>query len=35
MPMRKRREKQPLKLKMSREGDGRSNGASDASGWVD
>jgi hypothetical protein len=35
MPMRKRREKQPLKLKMSREGDGRSNGYSDASEWVD
>jgi hypothetical protein len=35
MPMRKRREKQPLKLKMSREGDGRSNGTSDASEWVD
>jgi len=35
MPMRKRREKQPLKLKMSREGDRRSKGASDASGWVD
>jgi hypothetical protein len=35
MPIRKRREKQPLKLKMGRKGDGRSNGASDASGWVD
>jgi hypothetical protein len=35
MLIRKRREKQPLKLKMGRKGDGRSNGASDASGWVD
>ena len=35
MKMKKKEEKQPLKLKMRGEGDGRRNGASNASGWVD
>jgi hypothetical protein len=35
MKMKKKEEKQPLILKMRGEGDGRRNGASNASGWVD